>query len=57
MLTIVLVMYVIAKREMPRVKQFNEKKSKRVERLIAMMQRPATTKRVFLYDGRENIEE
>ena len=57
LLTIMLVRYVIAKREMPRVKLLNERKSKRVERLIAMMQRPATTKRVFLYDGRENIEE
>jgi hypothetical protein len=47
----------MAKRKMPRIKLFNEGKSKRVEKLIAMIQIAATAKRAFLYDGRENIDE
>lgn len=57
LLTTMLVMQEMAKREMPRPKLLNEGKSKKVKKLIAMRHMAATAKRAFLLEGRKNIEE
>jgi hypothetical protein len=57
LLTIVSVMYVMAKREMPSAKVLNEGNSSRVVRLTAMMQVAATARSAVLYEGRKNMEE